>query len=238
MDALLNALMAIGLLLVLILVIYLIDRVNAIEKETRKVMTSIHEKSARVATPFMGLSSKKLWDAMTGRATEGLDAEAIAELRNVWRFDDIFSSSVLMDFDKNSDLKLDHSELNEIANTIRDSLGDYSYFTFISKDGASSEIAKPEIFNVDFKDNQLLVFFVAKPKAPLKIGGRMTIGVYDPTLYTAIDFAKDEDMVVEGKAFAACTHKVVRPDPDEVIAQHPRRVLGGQLGHGGHIVGG
>ncbi|MFN3319865.1 MAG: DUF1007 family protein [Allorhizobium sp.] len=148
------------------------------------------------------------------------DDGMLKELRNVWRFDDIFSSSVLMDFDKNSDLKLDHSELNEIANTIRDSLGDYSYFTFISKDGASSEIAKPEIFNVDFKDNQLLVFFVAKPKTPLKIGGRMIFGVYDPTLYTAIDFAKDEDMVVEGKPFEACTHKVVRPDPDQVIAQN------------------
>lgn len=148
------------------------------------------------------------------------DDGTLKELRNVWRFDDIFSSSVLMDFDKNSDLKLDHSELTEIANTIRDSLGDYSYFSFITKDGTTSEIAKPEVFNVDFKDNQLLVFFVAKPKTPVVIGGRMNFGVYDPTLYTAIDFAKDEDMVVEGKAFAACTHKVVRPDPDEVIAQN------------------
>ncbi len=85
MEALVNALMAIGLLLILILVIYLIDRVNAIEKETRKVMTSINEKSARAATPFMGLSSKKLWDAMTGRTTEGLDAEAIAELRSQYQ---------------------------------------------------------------------------------------------------------------------------------------------------------
>ena len=85
MEALVNALMAIGLLLILILVIYLIDRVNAIEKETRKVMTSINEKSARAPTPFMGLSSKKLWDAMTGRAAEGLDAEAIIELRNQYQ---------------------------------------------------------------------------------------------------------------------------------------------------------
>lgn len=148
------------------------------------------------------------------------DDGMLKELRNVWRFDDIFSSSVLMDFDKNTDLKLDHAELNEIANTIRDSLGDYGYFTFITKDGATSEIARPDVFNVDFKDNQLLVFFVAKPKTPVAVGGRMTFGVYDPTLYTAIDFARDEDMVVEGKAFAACSQKVVRPDPDEVISQN------------------
>ena len=85
MDALVNALMAIGLLLILILIIYLIDRVNAIEKETRKVMTSISEKSARAPSPFMGLSSKRLWDAMTGRATEGLDADSITELRSQYQ---------------------------------------------------------------------------------------------------------------------------------------------------------
>ncbi len=82
MEALVNALIAIGLLVILILVIYLIDRVNAIEKETRKVMTSINEKSAIAAIPFRGLSSKKLWDAMTGRAAEGMDAEAMADLRS------------------------------------------------------------------------------------------------------------------------------------------------------------
>lgn len=81
MDALVNALIAIGMLLILILVIYLIDRVNSIEKETRKVMASITEKSDRAAAPFMGLSSKKLWDTMTGRAAEGLDAGAVTELR-------------------------------------------------------------------------------------------------------------------------------------------------------------
>lgn len=82
MDALLNALMAIGLLLILILVIYLIDRVNSIESETRKVVSTLNENAAKMATPSMGLSAKKLWDAMTGRSTEGLDPQALADLRS------------------------------------------------------------------------------------------------------------------------------------------------------------
>lgn len=148
------------------------------------------------------------------------DDGSFKELRHVWRFDDVFSASVLMDYDKNSDLKLDPTELKEIANTIRESLADYSYFTFVTKDGADAAIAKPEVFNVDYRENQLLIFFVAKPKAPLKIGGKMTFGVYDPTLYTAIDFANDSDLVVEGSGFSACNHKVVRPDPDQILAQN------------------
>jgi hypothetical protein len=82
MDAFLNALMAIGLLLVLILVIYLIDRVNSIESETRKVVSTLNESAAKLATPSMGLSAKKMWDVMTGRSTEGLDPQAIADLRS------------------------------------------------------------------------------------------------------------------------------------------------------------
>lgn len=81
LEALLNALMAIGLLLILILVIYLIDRVNSIESETRKVMSSINENAARAATPSVGLTAKNLWDAMTGRSVEGLDSTALADLR-------------------------------------------------------------------------------------------------------------------------------------------------------------
>lgn len=43
----------------------------------------------------------------------------IQELRNIWRFDEVFSSSVVMDFDKNTDLKLEPNELAEVGKTVR-----------------------------------------------------------------------------------------------------------------------
>ncbi len=144
----------------------------------------------------------------------------VSELRNVWRFDDVFSSSVLLDFDANADLKLDHKELEEIANTIRTSLADYAYFTFITQDGKPVPVGKPTEFHVDFKDNQLMVLFSIKPQAPMAIKGKMSFGIHDPTLYTAIDFTNDESLMVEGDGFKACKHIVVRPDADEVIAQN------------------
>lgn len=82
MEAFVNALMAMGLLLVLILVIYLIDRVNTIESETRKVVSSLNDNAAKLATPSMGLTAKKLWDVMTGRSTEGVDPQVEADLRS------------------------------------------------------------------------------------------------------------------------------------------------------------
>ncbi|MDO1581915.1 DUF1007 family protein [Rhizobium oryzicola] len=144
----------------------------------------------------------------------------LAELRNVWRFDEVFSSSVLLDFDKNADLKLDDKELAELGETMRKSLADFHYFTTITVDGKNIPVAKPDVIHVVYKDQQILAFFAVKPTQPVKLKGQLSFGVYDPSMYTAVDFPKDEDLVTEGKAFATCKRKVVRPNPDEVIAQN------------------
>ena len=148
------------------------------------------------------------------------DSATVTELRNVWRFDDLFSASVLLDFDKNSNGTLDPDELAEVGQTVLDSLAEYNYYTTISDNGKQVQVAKPSEITADFKDNQLLLIFAAKPAEPLPLKGRLSFGVYDPTLYTAIDFPTDGDLAVVGNGLSACSHKVVRPDPDEVIAQN------------------
>lgn len=82
MEPLILAFIAIGMLVVLVFIIYLIDRVNTIEKETRQFAQSLQERQAPAAQgPFAGLSSKKLWDAMTGRVPDGMDPSMVVEVR-------------------------------------------------------------------------------------------------------------------------------------------------------------
>lgn len=82
MEPFVLALIGIGLLIVLVFIIYLVDRVNGIEKETRRVAQSLNDaKEPPSLGPFAGLSSKKLWDAMTGRVPEGLDPSLLVEVR-------------------------------------------------------------------------------------------------------------------------------------------------------------
>lgn len=143
----------------------------------------------------------------------------IEELHNVWRFDDVFSSQVLLDFDKNTNLVLDQPELEEVGKTVLASLEEYGYYTTLTQDGKTVPVAKPDVINVDFKDGQLLMFFAIKPAKPMPLKGKLTFGVYDPTLYASIDFPGDQDLVLMGD-FKACKHAVVRPDPDEVISEN------------------
>ena len=49
----------------------------------------------------------------------GADDGTVKELRNVWRFDEVFSSSVLLDFDQNTNLKLDEAELAELEERVK-----------------------------------------------------------------------------------------------------------------------
>ncbi len=144
----------------------------------------------------------------------------VSELRNVWRFDDMFSASVVMDFDKNSNAKLDAEELAEVGQTVLESLEEFSYYTTITEDGKTIKVAKPDAINVDYKDGQLLMFFTVKPGEAMPLKGKLTFGVYDPTMYAAMDFASDDDLIAVGDKFAACKRTVVRPDADEVLAQN------------------
>lgn len=143
----------------------------------------------------------------------------VEKLGHVWRFDDLFSSTVLVEFDKNGDLKLDEAELAGLAETINASISEFDYFQSVELNGKKIVMAAPARLMADFQNNQLLIIFESTPKHPLKLGAKTSFGVYDPTFYTAIDYVNDTDVHVTGLP-PTCRQKVVRPNPDEAIAQN------------------
>jgi ABC-type uncharacterized transport system substrate-binding protein len=145
--------------------------------------------------------------------------KSVKSLRHLWRFDEVFSSTVLMEFDKNSDLKLDDAELQEVANTVYASLAEYRYFQVVTANGKDVAMKPPAQLMANYENEQLIILFESEPKNPLKLVGKIDFGVYDPSFYTAIDFTKDEHMAVDGMP-SDCTRAVIRPDPDTAIAQN------------------
>lgn len=143
----------------------------------------------------------------------------VRQLGHVWRFDDLFSSTVLLEFDTNKDLKLDEAELSEIAGVVHGSLAEFGYFQFVTSNGKDVKMRAPEHFVATFDDNVLTIMFASQPDEPLALRGKVGFGVYDPTFYTAIDFYDDSSLMVENMP-SACASAVVRPDPDEAIAQN------------------
>ncbi|QRI66196.1 DUF1007 family protein (plasmid) [Shinella sp. PSBB067] len=150
-------------------------------------------------------------------AIAGADG-TLLELRDTWHFDDLFSSSVVMDFDKNGNSVLDGAELTTVAGTVRDSLAQYDYYTSITVNGKKVPLARPDTIHATYENGSLILSFSQKPARRTPLKGLIVFGVYDPTLYTALDFLKDDALKTTGEGFKRCTRKVVRPGSDDILA--------------------
>lgn len=148
-----------------------------------------------------------------------IEDDAVTALRHVWRFDDIFSATVILEFDANTDNTLDADELEEVGRVIRESTAEFGYFQDVTMGGKAAPMMPPPVIQTDLQDGRLLVFFESRSMPPMPLNGKLSFGVFDPTFYTAIDFQNDSDMVSEGLP-SHCKRTVIRPDPDQLMADY------------------
>ncbi|WP_245318833.1 DUF1007 family protein [Consotaella salsifontis] len=143
----------------------------------------------------------------------------LKSVRNVWRMDELFSSSVLMDFDKNKNGTLDPDELQAVGKTVRDSIAEWSYYTFVSTAGKEVTMHAPAEIGALYKDGQLLLFFEMEAGEAVDLKTQpLTISNFDETFYVAFDYPdKDGFQLVDMPP--SCTDQVVIPDEDEAAQQ-------------------
>ena len=149
------------------------------------------------------------------------DQGSVTEIRHVWRFDEMFSSTVLLDFDANGDGKLDVGELDEVSKTVTDSIGEYDFYTAIRYDTLKQDFIPPEKIIVDYADGQILMLFALKMNKPLPVAGHsLRVAVSDPTYFVAVELADESAIQVAGKDAAKCKAGIQRPDFDKLYAQN------------------
>ncbi|EJF90564.1 DUF1007 family protein [Bartonella tamiae] len=147
------------------------------------------------------------------------NSAVMTSMTQKWIFDPIFSSGVVLDFDKNGDRKLDKDELDEVSKIIKDSLGEYDYFQSLTKDGVTIPIAAPDFIKAEIIKQQLVLSFTVTPvtKTNLEKGHKYNFSLYDPTFYVAVDFAKQQNLTVTGLP-SYCVSNFIRPDIDKVLS--------------------
>jgi ABC-type uncharacterized transport system substrate-binding protein len=185
-------------------------------------MLTICRKASGTVTALLALSAPAFAHPHVfaeARLDVVVNGDQVEALRHLWRFDDLFSSTVLIEFDRNKNLELDQGELQEVAGVVHESLAEFNYFQIVTANGKDVAMQAPAELIADFTDNQLIILFESLPKEPIPLEGTVAFGVYDPTFYTAIDFTEDEYMAVENLP-PGCSRQVIRPDPEEAIAQN------------------
>lgn len=147
------------------------------------------------------------------------DKNQFTELRHVWRFDELFSTSLVFDYDANGNSKLDEDEIKEITTTIQASIAEYDFYTAMRSGKEVINFFEPKKLDAYMEDNQMIMFFSIEPefphdfkKAPLRISAS------DTSYYVAFEFAK-KNIVLKGTS-EGCETAVTIPDYDALYANN------------------
>ena len=152
------------------------------------------------------------------------DKGEATQIRHVWRFDELFSSSLLLDFDNNGNGQLDEKELEEIAKVTRESLSEYNFYTEVRSGSDIVDFYEPEPYIIDIKDGQLLMIMALELTKPQPMGKEgFKVAVSDPTYYVAVELPDPTAVTVSGNG-KTCTSQIVVPDFDELYARDAKRL--------------
>jgi len=146
------------------------------------------------------------------------------EIRHVWRFDELFSTSLLLDFDSNGNGRLDETELQEIASITRESIGEYNFYTEVRNGDEVVNFYEPDPYIVDTQFDSLLIILSLEIENPEPMSGNaFKVAVSDPTYYVAVDLIDEKSITISGNQ-SGCSHEIVRPDFDALYAADSQRL--------------
>jgi ABC-type uncharacterized transport system substrate-binding protein len=138
------------------------------------------------------------------------DGKGVAGFRQRWVFDEMFSSTMLSNFEKNKNQILDGGEIEEIKKGGFSNLRNYGYFTHIVIDGNIFEVTYVTDFSAEADDNKLIyTFFVPCHVAASDHVKRITVSVFDETYYTDIVLLHDS-LSCEGGDTFEMTYEIKR----------------------------
>ncbi len=137
------------------------------------------------------------------------------ELRQVWRFDELFSATITIDFDEDADGKLSDDELAKVMAIVKESIAEYDFYTALRVNGKPFEFYEPDEIKAYFEDGKLIMLLAVEPSKPYDFSdGPLRVSTSDTSFYVAFDYDKP-NVAIEGNS-TGCETKVEHPDFDSL----------------------
>jgi ABC-type uncharacterized transport system substrate-binding protein len=119
------------------------------------------------------------------------DEQGVAGFWITWKFDKVFTASILMDFDRDKDRKLSRDEIVDIENRAFSNLVNYNYFVYIHSSKGLFRPSSVEQFSAYLEDERVHYrFFVPYPLVIWDPEVTVSIAVYDETFFCDIGYAE------------------------------------------------
>ena len=118
------------------------------------------------------------------------DDAGLAGFRVKWRFDEMFSSSILLDFDKNGNKRFEPPEIQAVEAGAFANLKQFNYFMHVRINGKPFEVQYVTDFSAAMEDDKLVYrFFVPCHVTAIETFKQVSLSIYDQTYYSSVFWA-------------------------------------------------
>jgi len=135
------------------------------------------------------------------------DAGKVTALRLTWVFDDVFSDSLLMQFDADGDGTFDDLESKAVGEGVLPNLKMFHYFTYVFVDGKQLDPIDPADFVASVDDKRIVTFRmkVPLPQPADPRSAALSAEIYDSEYYVQVDLAQQDPVTLENADGAPCS---------------------------------
>ena len=162
----------------------------------RKKVTVISTICIILVTIFCGVALSHPHVFIAQKIKIVFDNQGLSGFKIHWTFDDMFTSMIAGDYDKNQNEVLEKSEVALIKKEAFSYLFHYNYFTFVKIDGKPFDVKFIQNFLAELHDKKLVYnFFIPCHVTATSNFKHVTVASYDPSYYTAIFFANNSPVL-------------------------------------------
>jgi len=134
--------------------------------------------------------------------------QSVTAIKVQWTFDELFSNTLIQDFDKNKNKQFEPDEIADLRQNAFRSLKDFGFLTWIRIDGKAVKIEPEMIADFSAAQSKAMVVYrftinLSQPVDPRKTP--FQVSLYDETFYIEVALAKRNPVRVEG---AACKTEI------------------------------
>jgi ABC-type uncharacterized transport system substrate-binding protein len=132
----------------------------------------------------------------------------------VWFFDDMYSSNIISDFDKNGSRVFEEEEVEDLRKNAFSNLSQFNYFFDLSINRKIISVKEIRNFSVAIYKNRLVYSFfipLSKRSSHLK---SLDVAVIDPTFFCATTLMKTNGVSVRGLEEKQYTFKIYKKPKD------------------------
>jgi len=141
--------------------------------------------------PFFSFAHPHVF--IDNRITVVFNDKGLKGFRHEWAFDEMFSSTIIQEFDLNADGEFSEEEIKKVEKGAFSNLKEYNYFTDITINGKHFKIQEVNSFYAEIDSGVMVYeFFIPCEVTGTLENQEVKIAVFDPTYFVQVLLASED----------------------------------------------